>query len=120
MQQQIGHDVWGRPYLLKPTRAKLANGLIMETGNTRQMNNDVYKWFLSMVHRLVQWNYKPQKYPRTIWRCILLLVIIFLRCFVDGSLCEKWNKYYRKTSIVYDEIKTVDNTTHESVINFLI
>ena len=53
MRQPIGKDSMGRPYLRRAVAAKLENGTIIPTGNTKDMNNRVYRNFLQMLHNLV-------------------------------------------------------------------
>lgn len=118
MQQAIGKDLYGRPYLMRATAAKLSNNIVMETGNTTDMNNKVYKAFLQMLHGLVKWCRNDIKYPQSIWRSILLIVIVYLRCCSCGQLTQEWNENYHATSIVMDEVRVVDETTDENFVKY--
>ena len=118
MQWQIGKDLYGRPYIMKATRAQLVNGVIMNTGNTEDMNNEVYHDFLNMIHGLVPWNYQPQRYPQTIWRSILLLVIVYLRCLADGELTEVWNADFHHSSVPINGWSVVDENTDANFVEY--
>lgn len=114
MIQRIGNDLYGRPCLLAPQAAVLENGIRMETGNTYLMNRAVYEAFLNMLHNLVKWNYQPRRFPHTIWRSIILVVIFYLRCLAEGKLSEVWNEFYHVTSIPDQGWSVCTNETNEN------
>ena len=117
MKPRIAKDLYGRPYLMAPKAAILENGIVMETGNTYDMNREVYEAFLNMLHALVPWIYVPLRFPKTIFRSIILIVIFYLRCCSEGKLSENWNEFYHVTSIVDNECKICDENTHENFVN---
>ena len=99
-----------------PTR--LESGLKINSGNTKAMNDDVYDTFLNMVYQIVPWETNAIKYPSIMWRCIILLMIIFMRCAVDGLLTEKWNEYYHWTCVIPEEKKTCDSNTDPDFMKY--
>ena len=83
----------------------------METGNSYEMNQKVYKKFLNWIHTLCPWQFNWNEFPHTIWRNILYMLVIFIACYIDGEMTEKWNEYYHWTSIPQSEKQFVDETT---------
>ena len=118
MTQEILEDENGLPFLSKAESVITESGLRLNHGNTRYMNQKMWKKFLSMIYNIVKWRRNKHLYPKTIWRPILLMVIIYMRCCVDGELTKKFNEYYHYTSVIKDEKKTVDANTHENFKNY--
>lgn len=117
MVKPIKHDLNGYPYRGKAVVAKLESGLKINSGNTRAMNNESYDKFMNMVYSIVPWESPSDKSKPIIWRSILLIMIIFMRCTIDGILTEKWNEYYHWTCIVEEEQKICDENTNEDFMN---
>ena len=117
MTKPIKYDNNGYPYHGRARPDKIS-GLKMNVNNSRKKNEKCYKTFLNMVYKVVKWETNPVKYPRTMWRNILLMVIIFMRCVVDGLMTEKWNEYFHWRCVREEECKYTDENTDPEFLNY--
>lgn len=99
MVQPISRDEHNRPYRACARVIQLDNGLKIDVSNSQYMTRNICQTFINNIHSMVPWHKNFDLYPRTIWRNILCLIILFLRCCVDGILTENWNEYYHATSV---------------------